>query len=107
MEVEDIEEYFADEMAYPDLDDPDLAVMRDYGDKESDIITMWERVKNYGNINKILGIVFGVLGGAIVIAVVVIIILKRPVEKAKSQKLQQNLKQIVKMKKMTTMNQML
>lgn len=86
MEVEDIEEYFADEMAYPDLDDPDLAVMRDYGDKESDIITMWERVKNYGNINKILGIVFGVLGGAIVIAVVVIIILKKTSRKGKIAK---------------------
>lgn len=84
--MEGADAYFADEIAYPDLDDPDLAVMRDYGDKESDIITMWERVKNYGNINKILGIVFGVLGGAIVIAVVVIIILKKTSRKGKIAK---------------------
>ncbi|HHX49081.1 MAG TPA: extracellular solute-binding protein [Clostridiales bacterium] len=86
LEIDDIEEYFNDEIAYPNLDNQNLAVMRDFGDKESDIITMWERVKNYGNTSKILGIVFGVLAGVIVIVVVVVIVLKKTSRKGKITK---------------------
>lgn len=71
----DVEEFFADELRYPDIDDEKFGVMKDFGAKNTDVVAMWERVKAHGNKTWVLIVV---IVGIIVVAgsVVTIFIVK-------------------------------
>ncbi len=61
----DVEEYFKDELRYPDIENSEnLCVMRDFGDRNAATIEMWERVKSSKQDNMwILWVVIGIVGG--------------------------------------------
>lgn len=62
----DVEEYFNDELRYPDIESATmLGVMRDFGERNSATIEMWERVKSSKQDNMwILWVAIAVVGGA-------------------------------------------
>lgn len=41
----DVDEFFDDEMRYPDINNENLGVMKDFGDSNKNLVEMWERVK--------------------------------------------------------------
>lgn len=45
----DIDEYFDNVLRYPDINDENLGVMKDFGKMHEDAMAMWERVKAKGN----------------------------------------------------------
>jgi len=62
----DVEEYFNDELRYPDIESATmLGVMRDFGERNSATIEMWERVKSSKQDNMwILWVAIAVVVGA-------------------------------------------
>ena len=60
----DIEEYFSDELRYPDIASATvLGVMKDFGERNSATIEMWERVKSSKQDNKwILWVAIAIVG---------------------------------------------
>lgn len=61
----DIDEYFDNELRYPDINDPSLGVMKDFGEMNDEVVAMWERVKIKGSRVWILIVV---IVGAVLIA---------------------------------------
>lgn len=41
----DVDEFFDDETRYPDINDEKLGVMKDFGESNKTLVSMWERVK--------------------------------------------------------------
>ncbi|HQC54499.1 MAG TPA: extracellular solute-binding protein [Clostridia bacterium] len=72
----DVNEYFADEDRYPDMTNVNLGMMKDFGDSQSEVMAMWERVKATKT-SSVLWIVLGSVAGALVIIVVLIVIIKK------------------------------
>ena len=60
----DVEEYFSDELRYPDIASATvLGVMKDFGERNSATIEMWERVKSSKQDNKwILWVAIAIVG---------------------------------------------
>lgn len=64
----DAEEFFSDEIRYPDIDNASYGVMKDFGSKNDNAVAMWERVKAHGNKTWILIVVIAavvVVGGGV------------------------------------------
>lgn len=72
------EEFFGDEIRYPDMSDASLGVMKDFGDRNADAIAMWVRVKSPDDADLmwILWLVLGILGAA-AIGVAIYFILRK------------------------------
>lgn len=76
----DVEEFFNDLGRYPEIDTESdvLGVMKDFGDKNDAVVSMWERVKASGdNGNKTIFIIIGVIAGVVVIGAVVAFIINK------------------------------
>lgn len=70
-----LEEFFGDIRRYPDIDNDDsLGMMNDFGNRNEDIVEMWERVKSHGETGNwaILGIIIGIIVGVAAIAAALI-----------------------------------
>lgn len=63
----DVEEYFSDELRYPDIENATLlGVMKDFGERNASTIEMWERVKSSKQNNMwIVWVVVAVVGVAL------------------------------------------
>ena len=63
----DVEEFFGDELRYPDLENATLlGVMKDFGERNSATIEMWERVKSSKQDNMwIVWVVVAVVGAGL------------------------------------------
>lgn len=64
-----VEDFFANSVQYYD-GSAELGVMKDFGNKESDLVNMWERVKNTGS----LLVVYIIIGVIVVIVAVVAVV---------------------------------
>ena len=67
----DFDEFFADEVRYPDFSDSTLGVMKDFGERNTAITTMWESMLG-SDID--LTIVWVLLGIFVAIAIFVLVI---------------------------------
>ncbi len=70
----DVDEYFDNQLRYPDIDDESLGVMKDFGNMHEKAMEMWERVKvKWDRIWILIIIVVGVLavGGGILAFVLI------------------------------------
>lgn len=70
------EEFFGDTIRYPDMSDASLGVMKDFGDRNSDAIAMWERVKS-PDLMWILWLVLGIVGAAAIGVAIFFIVRKK------------------------------
>ncbi|MDR0751192.1 MAG: ABC transporter substrate-binding protein [Christensenellaceae bacterium] len=70
----DVDEFFADTIRYPDLDNANLVLMRDFPD-DSALLAMWERVKATRDYTW-LWILIGSLAGAALIGLAIFFIIK-------------------------------
>lgn len=72
----DVDEFFEDEMRYPDINDEKLGVMKDFGESNKTLVSMWERVKaaddGMGTLVTIIIILVAVIG----VGICVVFILK-------------------------------
>ncbi len=58
----DVEEYFSDTSRYPDVQDEDFGIMRDFGANNDAVVMMWENIKpsESGTLWIILGVMLGI-----------------------------------------------
>lgn len=68
------EEFFGDERRYATIVGTNLGMMRDFGEQNEKIVSMWERVKAHGETGNwsVLGIIIGIIGGVAAIAIALI-----------------------------------
>jgi spermidine/putrescine transport system substrate-binding protein len=64
----DPEEYFADEIRYPDIFDARFGMMRDFGANNRAVVSMWERVKVTDNSTDLI-IITAVCAGVVALFV--------------------------------------
>lgn len=67
----DFDEFFADEVRYPDYSDTTLGVMKDFGEKNTAITTMWESMLGSDIDLTIVWVLLGVFAVVIIIVLVI------------------------------------
>lgn len=73
----DVDEFFDDETRYPDINNPNLGVMKDFGDANKTLVSMWERVKAADDGMGTIVTIIIILVSIIVLALLGVIIIKR------------------------------
>ena len=71
----DEEEFFSNQVMYY-TGTADLGVMKDFGNKESSLVNMWERVKAQDNDPTVLIFIIVIVVVAVLVAVALIIVFK-------------------------------
>lgn len=73
----DVDEFFEDEMRYPDINDEKLGVMKDFGESNKTLVSMWERVKAADDGMGTIVTIIIILVSIIALSLLGVIIIKR------------------------------